>query len=237
MYHPHQDMHPFFSYFSRNSLLDMLEVYSKLTMSPQCPFPRIQILMFRRPLGNTEGLGSPLKTTLQAPRRLKVSVIKQTCHRSGEVICRLPSASSNLYSICIYTVTSHTMSFVCLFACFCFCFKKAWATWYSGPIWQSLLTVRILVLFPLSWLVENEGCGVVLDISWNSWAMPNPAGRKVNTLEGSFNLLDQGTVLCMSKWRHCLVITVRVTWVDQGEVGLSTGLWVWWGRQCKTFKN
>lgn len=125
MYHPHQDMHPFFSYFSRNSLLDMLEVYSKLTMSPQCPFPRIQILMFRRPLGNTEGLGSPSKTTLQAPRRLKVSVIKQTCHRSGEVICRLPSASSNLYSICIYTVTSHTMSFVCLFACFCFCFKKA----------------------------------------------------------------------------------------------------------------
>lgn len=46
----------------------------------------------------------------------------------------------------------------------------------------------------------------------------------MNTSEGSFNLLDQETVLCMSKWRHCLAITVRVTWVDQGEVGLSTGL-------------
>lgn len=48
----------------------------------------------------------------------------------------------------------------------------------------------------------------------------------MNPLEGSVNLLDQGTILCVSKWRHRLTITISITWVDQGEVGLSTGLYV-----------
>lgn len=119
----------------RSSLPHMLEVFllgnSKLTMSPQGPFPRFQVLMFRRPLGNTEELGVHQKLCCRHQED-KSSCNLNKCAIDGSdmqvAFCTVNTCILFVFTLCvtIRTMSFFFFSFVCLLACFCFfCLRES----------------------------------------------------------------------------------------------------------------
>ena len=90
----------------RSSLPHMLEVFllgdSKLTMSPQGPFPRFQVLMFRRPLRNTEGLGVHQKLCCRHQEDKSLCNLNKCAIDLVKLCASCLLHCQHLYSICIY---------------------------------------------------------------------------------------------------------------------------------------
>lgn len=77
----------------------------------------------------------------------------------------MPSALSKFYSISIYAVVVLSLVVCLVFV------RKPEPLVVLVPYDNHSSLLQFCAPLPLSWLVENEDCGVVVDISWNSLSL------------------------------------------------------------------